>query len=111
MRSLMASVFIISVFAVFVSAADIHEELKTACAEEWPGDFRMQEYCYKRQWASAKKMFEKGWFEPTIKGDLRTIVFHCMDQWLDKKTREDYRMMEYCVDKQWAARNRLKSGR
>lgn len=88
------------------SSASSFEDLKKGCAIEWPGDYKMQEYCIKQQGAAA---IELGHIIDQNPNDqvFNGIIQKCGSEWPGKATDFDYKMMLYCVKQQSSAYNRL----
>lgn len=70
-------------------------DIRRKCEEQWPDDYRMQEYCIKQQ-AGAQSRASGGWID-------HNIAIHCTSKW-----PHDWNMFMYCVDGQTKARNGLR---
>lgn len=62
------------------------------CSREWGTDYRMVEYCIKKQNEAIRN----------LSGQSGAILEKCRNEWGD-----DYRMVEYCTKKQTEAKRRL----
>jgi hypothetical protein len=69
-------------------------DIARKCQESWPGDYRMEENCIRKQEDARAKV--GGWID-------HRIAVGCTDQW-----PSDWHMFMYCVDNQTAARNRIR---
>ena len=96
------------------AAADALDKVKASCATEWPGDFRMQDYCVRRQLDGARDMF--AWMDvheidrraegTAAEADPYVQIFAlCSQRWLDGQ--DNYRMTAYCLRTQTNALDRL----
>lgn len=87
--------------------ADVRGEIKAACAAEWPGDYRMQEYCVEKQIEAARDIvnLQRRYGEDSEEAGL---LYRCMAEWRRDDRTYDYRMARYCADKQIGSYHRLK---
>lgn len=86
--------------------ADLLGDVKSACAEKWPGNYRMQEYCIDTDLDAAI------WLAETSEGladdhVVVRIMLRCMDDWEDSAGRLNYRMVRYCTETQAESYRRL----
>lgn len=80
-------------------------EIRANCEAEWPGDYRMQEYCIKNQVEALQAIAPLADSSSSIERD---IVGKCAVEWR-KPIGFDYRMIKYCYEKQIEAYRRLNS--
>lgn len=69
------------------------DEIYTRCKQEWGSDYRMVEYCIKKQ-STAKSA--------VVSRSNNGIKQRCQDEW-----GTDYRMVEYCIEKQTESRRNI----
>jgi len=73
-------------------------KIQRMCADSWPSDQRMQEYCVKNQTAALNKLSEMTqMYQPGTRE--RKIMQGCSNVW-KKGDAYDYRMILYCVQNQ-----------
>ncbi len=95
----------------------LYAGFKEFCAGKYPGDYEMQEYCYKQQLEAMHKLHKlldrynvltiqpDGRVKlnpPPSGGVYREIFSNCISKWKD-----DHTMQLYCFEKQAAAYQRL----
>ncbi|RVD64210.1 hypothetical protein [Mesorhizobium sp. M7A.F.Ca.ET.027.03.2.1] len=78
-------------------------EIRTNCAAEWQGDYRMQEYCINQQTEALQAMKPVADSATPVE---REILGKCANEWR-KPVGFDYRMVKYCYEKQIEAYRRL----
>ena len=90
-----------------LASADV-KSIRAYCENEWPNDFRMQEYCYDQQIeavARVKQLLQTaGIFDANFKttnkakSPLGKALNMCIEKWkLPKFKTYDWRMIEYCI--------------
>lgn len=79
--------------------------IRANCAAEWPGDYRMQEYCINNQVEAVQAMAPLADSSSSIE---REILGKCASEWR-KPSGYDYRMIRYCYENQIDAYRRLNS--
>lgn len=82
---------------------NVAADVRHSCSAEWPGDYRMQEYCIKQQNEAAAYM------RPIISsavGVEQQIVRKCASEW-STPSGFNYRMVKYCYEQQMGAYRRL----
>jgi hypothetical protein len=81
---------------------------ESVCAHRWPGDYEMQEHCEGKQKEAAQRL--DAWTKEHHAQDAQTpaggILATCTDRWKDANG-SDFEMIDYCVQQQWAAYQRL----
>lgn len=65
------------------------DSIRKKCRDEWGTDYRMVEYCIKKQTAA------KGAVDRNRNNVPKEIMKFCEDEW-----RDDNRMLKYCIDKE-----------
>ena len=81
------------------------------CANKWPNDYRMREYCQKQQIEGNQELFAIAQEAGLVKngtlstspqgGKIEKIINHCMRKWENKRFKTyDYRMVVYCIKQQ-----------
>jgi len=110
-KTFIISIFICLSFVSLTFANDVGDKIKQDCINEWPGNYRMQKYCYDKQVKSFRTYMEKYHF-PYVKGksidelnkcEEALIILRCYTEWGD-----NWRMVLYCCDKQFEAYNQMK---
>ncbi len=96
-----ATVFVAVVLSCAGSTA-AQDLIAERCAEQWPGDRRMQDACIEQQWRGARAFFEFNQAHPV--GEPSDIQLRCLSQWKDAKGRPDFRMVVDCTKRQMDAR-------
>jgi len=99
-------------FASYSYSGSFEVKLKSYCTKEWPGNFRMQKYCYDCQMEAISYFTERGYAKYFKSGidklnknkqkDLTSeelIVLNCMREW----SPPNYRMIVYCCDEEFKA--------
>ena len=100
-----------------ITTADV-KPTRAYCEDEWPNDFRMQEYCYDQQIeavARVKQLLQTaGIFDANFKttnkakSPLGKALNMCIEKWkLPKFNTYDWRMVEYCIKNQIEAYERI----
>src|SRR3546814_6829838 len=88
--------------------SDAHKwvlDIRVRCTEEWKTDYRMIEYCEKRQMKGLQSVLQIARDE--TQGATRTrILMECMIAWKAGDSH-DWRMVEYCYNRKAAAYSRL----
>jgi hypothetical protein len=82
--------------------------IRARCESEWPGDYRMQEHCAKRQREGASRV--SAWTKnPEVTGniELQAVVVSCDNQWTDAHGR-DWPMINHCIERQIEAYRRVR---
>jgi hypothetical protein len=93
---------------------DLLQEIEVACAEQWPGDYRMQEHCQQKEIEGMRQITGfmdrhgmqsgKGLNERYQKGDsAATIYIKCAMKW----PRTQPSMRAHCIGKEEEAAQRL----
>jgi len=81
------------------------------CANKWPNDYKMREYCQKKQLegnhelfsiAKAAGLVKNGTLTTSLQGGkIEKIINHCMRKWELKRFQTyDYPMVVYCINQQ-----------
>ena len=102
-------IFISLLFANFAIAGT--EEY---CADKWPDDYRMRNYCQEQQNEGNRKLFSIARDKGLVKDgklsaspngeDYEKIIYQCMSKWeLARFNTYDYKMVVYCIDQQFEA--------
>ena len=84
------------------------------CADKWPNDYRMRDYCQEQQVEGNQKLFSIARDKGLVKdgslsaspngGDYEKIIYQCMSKWeLARFGTYDYKMVVYCIDQQFEA--------
>lgn len=77
------------------------------CRAKWPDDYRMQEHCVEQQAKAARNTKERYLSpQPTADSPEGRILAGCVSKWTDEHGA-DFRMVEYCLDQQHRAREKL----
>ena len=85
-----------------------HVGIEGFCANKWPNDYRMRDYCQKQQIEANQEVFAIANKAGLVKnrilstspqgGKIERIIDHCMRKWEIKQFKTyDYRMMLYCI--------------
>lgn len=84
---------------------DMEKKMHSFCVKEWPADFRMQKYCFDRQFSGAIEFRQ---IVTTIKttDPLVPALLKCLDEW-SSATVADWRMVGYCAKQQQEAYRQL----
>ena len=77
----------------FVFIPGAQASIRSDCMKEWKGDYRMIEYCIKKQTAA---------YNTVRRLPNNKIKRHCRNEW-----GKDYRMVSYCYDKQSTSKANL----
>lgn len=75
--------------------SDWKETAKSKCRDEWPSDYRMQEYCVTKQTEGAEKL-SRGSPQEVDFDSFRVIRGKCAEEW-----PRDFNMRAYCEQKQY----------
>ncbi len=84
------------------------------CADKWPNDYRMRDYCQEQQIDGNQKLFSIAKDKGLVNhgnlsaspdgGDYEKIIYQCMSKWeLVRFKTYDYNMVVYCIDQQFEA--------
>ena len=107
MRKTIVAMVAMFMFAVGVAEAtppNVVPNIKTRCAVKWPGDYRLQDYCRKRQMSAADWVIQR---EASAHTSVqREIIAGCFTKWTDANG-PDWQLVKYCTEKQTEAYNRL----
>ena len=88
------------------------------CANKWPDDYQMREYCAKQQINANQELFSIAESKGLIKngtlstspsgGDYEKIVNRCMNKWKNRQFKTyDFTMVVYCIKQQFSAYKRM----
>jgi hypothetical protein len=80
--------------------------VRAFCAEAWPEDYKMQEFCIKEQTESAVELDALFRRYPEESEPAR-IIGRCVYQWTKRDERTDYKMAVFCANEQLQAYERL----
>lgn len=89
--------------APFDTKADYIALARQRCAEEWPADFTMQEYCMKGQ---ARGMLTFKQVSEEMGPAFYPTLEKCTEEWT-KNRNPDWAMIGYCASRQAEAWRRL----
>lgn len=89
----MKRIMIVVSVLVSVSYGGALETIKSDCTKKWGTDYKMVEYCVKRQVKAVKYLAS---FED------QEILSNCAVKW-----KRDFKMVKYCADRQLKAKRRL----
>ena len=84
------------------------------CADKWPNDYRMRNYCQDQQNGGNQELFSIARSKGLVKdgrlsaspngGDYEKIIYQCMSKWESVRFDTfDYRMVVYCINQQFEA--------
>jgi hypothetical protein len=129
MRKSIISFLVMAMVIMFgnasVSFGGTVDDLKNYCADEWPGDYQMQEHCIKTQ-VNALFVFVNQYSKPSMEkykasnlpkdikmNDPRIpiefkIVVMCAEEWkIPHAWGHDYQMVVHCCKTQFNAAKRI----
>lgn len=84
---------------------DVEVSIQSFCADEWPTDFEMQDYCYESQVEAYEK--SKSYDLSDGSRESSIISAKCSRDWTDAKGRVDWEMHNYCVESQQEALEKI----
>ncbi|MCF2908162.1 DUF4124 domain-containing protein [Pseudoalteromonas sp. DL2-H2.2] len=88
---------------------DLDSAILNMCKSQWPGEYRQQEYCVKKQTEAAMRI---GARLNDYEGDTveKSIYNSCMQKWRKGKglLSIDYRQADYCIEKEVESYHNLK---
>ena len=105
---------------LFVSHVSlVHAGTEEYCANKWPDDFQMRDYCQNQQIeakqelfsiAKSKGLIKEGSLSASSTGDdHEKIINRCMRKWENSRFKTyDFNMVVYCIKQQFEAYDRLK---
>lgn len=99
----------IALLLATVLAAGVPEGVKEYCAEDWPNDYSMQEFCVDQQTEAALKLkavIER--YQGAPNSPEYRALGKCVEDW-EKGTSYDFTMVEFCWNQQVEAMNRLRN--
>ncbi len=106
MRSLLIAVFALASVAWPASAQDTLAGIKSDCSQDWPNNYRMQEYCIDTQVESYNNLVNVK--NRGLSSDLQSIFAQCLADWKSANGR-NWRMVEYCFENQVESYDRLRA--
>jgi len=106
-----------SILIINVSVAGTEE----FCADKWPNDYRMRNYCQEQQNEGNQQLFSIAESKGLVKnghlsaspngGDYEKIIYQCMTKWkVSRFDTYDYKMVVYCIKQQFEAYTKTGSG-
>ena len=109
--------FILNLIVIFCIAGT--EEF---CANKWPDDYRMRNYCQEQQAEAKQQLFLIADSKGLIKNsrlsvspngnEYERIIYQCIKRWrVSRFGTYDYRMLVYCIEKQIEAYVKIKQKR
>lgn len=98
-----AKAFTDSMMSDFERQADV--EVQAFCADKWPNDYSMQDFCY----TSNVEARDKAQAYDLINGprEFMTIWANCAAKWKDDQDRSDWEMTNFCIEEQISALNKI----
>src|SRR4029453_4499603 len=96
------------VLTVLVATPALARPPGKVCAGRWPTDYAMQEVCQQKQDDAASRV--EAWTKQHTAKDAKTpagtVLAECTTRWTEDGAA-DYAMIDTCIQKQWAAHERL----
>ncbi len=103
---------VLSVLSIMGIVVPTHADVTEDCEKEWPGDYRMQEYCLKKASKGAGRVYAylerhnltlDNWVKHQVMGEVPAIIFgRCQTEW-----GKNIPMLAYCLEKEEKAAMRL----
>ena len=101
----------------FIPVKTVEANEKDYCANKWPTDYQMREYCEDQQNSANNKLFslaesnglvKNGRLSPSSNGnDHERIIYRCMKKWEQPSFETyDFTMVVYCIEQQFDAYNK-----
>jgi hypothetical protein len=86
-----------------------HQEIDASCADKWPQDYEMQNFCYQ---SNVKARNEAQAYDLTTGPPELTMIWaQCSMKWSDSKDRVNWEMMNFCMEKQTQALREIQKRR
>lgn len=84
---------------MLAQATDVEGGIKKLCAEQWPDDYSMQEYCQDQQWKGAEQFHDL--YREAQKSNAKFIpaLEKCVHDW-ENDDIIDWSMVGYCATEQ-----------
>lgn len=80
-------------------------KIRQLCETEWPGDYRMQEFCIEQQVKGANAVMD-GWNAAAEGSDIQQIYARCYQEWTEGGL-PDWRMIDFCAEQQLKSYRKL----
>ena len=97
---------------MLIPTKNVNADISSYCANKWPNDYKMREYCENQQIEANRELFtladEKGLVKngtlstSATGGDYEKIIYRCMNKWNQKRFQTyDFTMVVYCIKQQF----------
>jgi len=106
--------FLLIIFLFSLFNHESNAGIREFCANKWPNDYSMREYCENEQGKANRKLFDIARKKGLVKndrlsvspkgGDHEKIIIRCMNKWEKSRFQTyDFTMVVYCIEQQFEA--------